>query len=569
MLRLVVTIALLFVLAAGFAWLAERPGEIVISWLGVEIRTSLIVAAVALAAAVGLGVLLWLLLRAILHSPQAARSYFRGRRRDRGYRALTEGMIALGAGDEARATRNSAEARRLLGSEPLPLLLTAQAAQLEGNRAGAREAFEAMLARSDTRILGLHGLFVEAQRQGDQAAARAFAEEAVKARPALAWAGTALFEYQSAAREWDAALETLAANTQAGLIERSRAQRLQAVLQVARGMDLEDADPDNARTAALEAHRLAPDLVPAAVLAARLASRLGDVRRATKVLETTWRLFPHPELADAYAAVRPGDSTRDRLNRIRHLAELRPNNAEASLAVARAAINAQDWGEARAALDWLVRENPTERACLLMAEIEDGEHDDEGRVRDWLARAVRARRDPTWMADGHVFETWAPISPISGRLDAFEWKVPAERLGPPVGIVIDARPLEALALAPAAMALPAAPIEELSGAAQPGPVQQPISLDAQVLTGSETVAEAVRSVSTPESISSTEPPSASPPRGNGAAAAQDEAVHVDNGSSPGNGVEPRAFPPAVDDPGPVEEDAGAAETPPRRRFWLF
>ncbi|HKJ61059.1 MAG TPA: hypothetical protein VKA94_03565, partial [Hyphomicrobiales bacterium] len=47
--------------------------------------------------------------------------------------------------------------------------------------------------------------------------------------------------------------------------------------------------------------------------------------------------------------------------------------------------------------------------------------------REWLARAVRASRDPVWMADGVIFSEWQPISPITGRLDAFEWRVPPDR----------------------------------------------------------------------------------------------------------------------------------------------
>ena len=50
-------------------------------------------------------------------------------------------------------------------------------------------------------------------------------------------------------------------------------------------------------------------------------------------------------------------------------------------------------------------------------------------VRQWLARAVRAPRDPAWVADGFVSERWAPVSPVTGKLDAFEWRAPVERLG--------------------------------------------------------------------------------------------------------------------------------------------
>jgi HemY protein len=41
-----------------------------------------------------------------------------------------------------------------------------------------------------------------------------------------------------------------------------------------------------------------------------------------------------------------------------------------------------------------------------------------------MARALNARRDPAWTADGFVSDNWLPISPVTGRLDAFEWKDP-------------------------------------------------------------------------------------------------------------------------------------------------
>ena len=65
-----------------------------------------------------------------------------------------------------------------------------------------------------------------------------------------------------------------------------------------------------------------------------------------------------------------------------------------------------------------------------MARIEAEEHGDKGRVREWLARAVNAPRDPAWTADGVVAEKWMPASPVTGALDAFEWRVPVAEIEP-------------------------------------------------------------------------------------------------------------------------------------------
>ena len=428
MIRLLVIVGLIFAAAAGFAWLAERPGGLILMWQGYEVRTSLMAAAIGVALLIAAIAFVGALVRWVVATPQSVGHFLGARRRDRGYRALTRGMIAVGAGDVRGARRAAQESQTLLGREPLVLLLSAQAAQLAGDGTAARTAFEALSGEHDTRVLGLHGLFVEARRQGEHGAARHFAEEAARLQPKIGWAGTALFEYQSRAGDWQGALATLATNAEGRIVDKDQARRYRAVLDTARAMELEAGEPDEARALALEAHKLAPDLVPAATAAARLFARAGDIRRATRMLEATWKLAPHPELAEAYASVRPGDSVRDRLKRVKRLAELRANHPEGAMAVARAAIDAHDWPEARSALGGIMRANPTERVCLLMAEIEAGEHGDQGRVRAWLTRALAAPRDPVWTADGQVFAQWAPVSPVSGRLDALEWRVVADRL---------------------------------------------------------------------------------------------------------------------------------------------
>ena len=46
MIRVLTYVVVVFLLAAGFVWLAERPGELLVDWQGYEIRTSVMVAVV-------------------------------------------------------------------------------------------------------------------------------------------------------------------------------------------------------------------------------------------------------------------------------------------------------------------------------------------------------------------------------------------------------------------------------------------------------------------------------------------------------------------------------------------
>ena len=144
----------------------------------------------------------------------------RERQRRKGYDAVSRGLIAIGAGDARAAARFADSAASSLPDEPLALLLRAQTAQLNGDRAGADEAFRAMAERSDTRLLGLRGLYVEAQRRNDVVAARLFAEQAAKDAPSLAWAGQAVLEFRCRAGDWDGALSVLESHRRSGMIDR-------------------------------------------------------------------------------------------------------------------------------------------------------------------------------------------------------------------------------------------------------------------------------------------------------------------------------------------------------------
>jgi len=426
MLRLIVFLAAVAAAATGLAWLADRPGNLVINWEGYEIETSVFRAVVLLAALVGTALFVWSLLRQIWSSPAAVGRLMTRRRQKRGLEALSSGMIAIGAGDRSSATRYAIQARKALPNEPLTHLLRAQAAQLSGDATTSRRIFEAMLATPDTEQLGLRGLFLEAQREGEREAARQFAERAIKLNPKLGWAVDALFELQCKDQDWSGALETVGIARKHGHIEKASADRRRAVLLAARAIEKEDSEPEKALSLALESHGLAPDLVPAAALAGRMLASRGNTPRATKIIQKAWQRSPHPDLAMAYAYARLGDSPRDRYDRVRQLAMLNPMSVESAIASAMTAVEAKLFDEARAALEPFIEGRLTQRICLLMARIEGEQHGDKGRVREWLARAVNAPRDPAWTADGVVADRWAPVSPVTGALDAFQWRVPPE-----------------------------------------------------------------------------------------------------------------------------------------------
>jgi HemY protein len=428
MIRILVFILIIVAAALGLAWLADRPGIVTIEWLGYQIQTSAFVATLVIIALVAALILAFALLRYVWTRPAAVTAYVRERRRQQGFDALSRGLLAIGVGDRGLAQRYAGIAGRNLPREPLTALLRAQTAQLKGDQAGARHAFQSMLERPETQLLGVRGLFLEAKRANDTDAARTLAEQAVQRDPKLAWGVNALFDIQARTGDWNGALNTLAVARQNGHVDTDTANRRRAVLLTAEAREAESTDPDRALTLANEALRLAPSLVPAAELACRVFASKGESRAASRQIVRTWKLSPHPDLAVAYAFAKPGLSPRDRLKRVKYLASLTPDNVEGHIAVANAGIEAQEWQEARDAVAPYLEDRPSARICTLMARIEGGEGD-KGREREWLARAVRAPRDRAWIADGYVSDRWLPVSPVTGAVDAFEWKAPVDAIG--------------------------------------------------------------------------------------------------------------------------------------------
>jgi len=513
MLRIILFLVVIALAAAGAAWVAEQPGEVVLSWNDWRASMTLPVFALVVGAGVVAIMLSWAIVIGLLRAPGRMRRGRSTRRSVRARHAITQGLLAVGHGDSITARAHANAAKRHAPHDPLALLLQAQSAQLEGDRDGARRAFLAMASRNDTKSLGMRGLYIEAQRADDPQAALAIAEEALRQQPNCAWASQAVLGFRCARADWSGALEILESNLSAGLVDKKTHRRQRAVLLTARALDIEDSDENLARDSALEANKLAPSLVPAAALAAKYLAEAHQVRRAMKVIEAAWQAQPHPDLAAAYANLKPGDVASARLARVENLVAKSPPQLESAVAVARAAIDAGEFRRARTALEPYL-EMPTQRVAMLMAEIEHGDRGDTAKARAWTLRAVRALHDPVWTADGYISEHWRPVSPVTGRLDAFQWQVPVSALPSSKTVVVEDKFHDALIASSAGETLPARDVEEpVTVTIEPAPEAAAASKPATVVIEAEPVKpeKAAKSPDKPAAAADTVIPMASTP----------------------------------------------------------
>ncbi len=424
MIRLATWIVVSLLVTALIAWLISLPGTAMIEVAGYRMQPRLGMAAFLVAAALAIVIIAWSLFRRVLDAPRYFAKLSRERRRDLGVAALSDGFVALQAGDPNRARVLAREARSNLPRNHAAQLLEARSDLALGDMQSAREHYRALISNKKTAVAALAGLYEQARTQGRIDAALSFAQKAVALAPQTRWACDAVLDDLTRRGQWAEALARVDAETAATREEKMVKRRKQAVLVTALARETVDTNPLAALDHTLAALKLVPDFVPAALIAARIQSNRGEARRAMSLLRRVWRATSHPHVATLYANAQPGASAVDRLKRIRELIDTPPPNLPAAIVLARANVDAYEWPAARNALANYSSADPTQGVCLLMAEIEEGQNADQGKAREWLARAVRAPRDPVWTADGITSDEWEPVSPVTGRLDAFEWRVP-------------------------------------------------------------------------------------------------------------------------------------------------
>lgn len=420
----------LFLLVAGLAFaatvIADLRGTVVIQLGDSETRMYLSVATVLVIALSLVTIIIYRIITTFIDAPA---EFFRWRamgRRRKGFAALTRGLVAVAAGDDEEARRQTRKAISLVGEPPLALLLAAQAAQLEGDDETAQRYYTQMLQSKETEFLGLRGLYMAAVRRGDGPQAISIAERARVLRPKTRWALSALFDLNVARGNWTEAAVALDAQSRAKTIDLAIAKRRRAVLSAASALESErKGDAEGALRHAQDALTLAPAFAPAALIAAKHFAAQGRQWKAGSLIETAWAQEPHPDLARSYANLKPEESPQARAKRLADLASTNPEHPESQVLSAAASISVGRLDEARETLRPLVERFPVARVCLLMADIERGFGGGDGlAAREWALRATRAPRDAYWScsACARTHNQWAATCSACGGFDTLSWQ---------------------------------------------------------------------------------------------------------------------------------------------------
>ncbi|WP_425074287.1 heme biosynthesis protein HemY [Sagittula sp. S175] len=440
LIKIVVFIALVAALTLGLGYLIEADGtglaQARITLAGKEYTLTpimMFLGAIVLIAAVWLFIQVFSILIATLRfingDETALSRYFHRNRERKGYEALSEGMMALASGEGRVAIAKAQRAEKYLHKPELTDLVTAQAAEMMGDRKKAEEVYKRLLKRDSTRFVGIRGIMHQKLAEGDTDTALALAERAFAIKPKHEEVQDTLLQLQAKKEDWEGARKTLSAKLKHGSLPRDVYKRRDAVLALSQATEIENRDESIAAAEkAIEANRNSPDLVPAAAKAARAYIAQNRPRNAMRVLKKAWESHPHPDLAAAYAAIEPNETPDQRIKRFVPLTRLQPDHRETKLLLAELNLAAENFPEARRSLGDLPEKEPDARVLAIMAAIEKGEGAKDQVVRGWLAKAVTAPRGPQWVCENcnTIHADWRPTCSNCGAFDTLAWKTPPQ-----------------------------------------------------------------------------------------------------------------------------------------------
>jgi HemY protein len=425
---------MVMLISFGAGRLMEAQGGVMIQYAGLELSFGALQAALLV---LGLLVSFWLvlkllglvvaLLRFINGDETALSRYFDRNRERRGFEALSDGLMALASGDGRDAMAKARKADRLLNRPDLTNLIMAQAAMANGDRQTAKATYKKLLKDPKTRFVGTYGLLQQHLQDGDTEVALKLAEHAFALKPRHGETQDVLLKLQAGQEDWRGVRTTLTAKLKHGSLPKDVHKRRDAVFALSQSRDLRaEGKLEEAQAYAVEANRLAPGLVPAALLSAEGHREQNNVKQASRILRAAWQLAPHPDLAAGFAALAPDEASAARLKRFGQFTKGTESHPETKMLMAELYVAMADFDAARQALGDLAKTDPTMRALTILAAIERGDGADDQSVRRLLTQAISAQRDPQWICDncGHVHHDWEPVCLNCEAIDSIAWKRP-------------------------------------------------------------------------------------------------------------------------------------------------
>ncbi|MCF6215154.1 MAG: hypothetical protein L3J58_03165 [Emcibacter sp.] len=427
MIRLAFYITLAISLALGAVWLADNPGSLLINWQGREIRMTV--------AIFGLLILLytvfcWHIFKLYrwfgadnpLKSPKRMES-----RRQKGLAELDLGWSAFAIQDRAAALKHGKKARRLLPLDngPLRLLLHVSAGK-------AREDYLGLLEKNpNSKLTALKFRLDKAASAQDSSPKNSLAilQEMRKLQPGNIWISRKIFDISTQLHHWAEAKQELSRLGKGKAIDAETQKHLSSVINYCQALEADlSGQKKSACDFALQALKNAPAFTPAALLLARIYLAQGEKSKARKLIETTWKICPHPDLGQFFLDLEPMESPSEKFRRIQKFMALNDNALHSLHLMAKVSLDTAHWGEAKQALEKILTGNmATQETYHLLSRLEILQKNDQQAAEAHRASAAGAAPDPVWHcgACGVTQKNYVTNCPDCHAFDSIIWQGPS------------------------------------------------------------------------------------------------------------------------------------------------
>ncbi len=412
-------------------WLVSQPGGMNFSFLNYDIEIQTGVFLLILAVFVLILAYVLRVIRAVFSVPKVVGEYRAEYRHKVGYLSLTRGLVAVAAGDAAKATQYSKETTKLLKDQTgLPLLLEAQAARLRGDENIAKERFELLLENKDMAFLGIRGLMKSALDEGDVKQALEYARSGLKLHSNQGWLLKMVYALEIKNHNWEEVLKLSHRVEKLGVIpiQQIISDRI-AISLMRHDYNKTNGDENVALRELKAAYKLNPSFVPTVERLAEYYIDAKKHKKAASLIEEAWKVNPHPELAEIWDRLSPQSGKNmdtKKLAWFEKLVDLNVNSVEGHIAAAKAAMGLEFWGEAKAHLMAAEKLYPTTQVFHMRAIVEQNITHNDDKVEDVLEKASGAIPDKVWTCKetGMVYQEWSAIAVPHNSFNTIVWDIP-------------------------------------------------------------------------------------------------------------------------------------------------
>ena len=445
----------IFLIIAFLAWIISLSGKISIDLLEYNLTVPTNIFFLFVTILLFVCIFLYKIISGFFSLPKIFSRHREDTRHQKGYNALTRGLVAVAAGDAKQASYYSKRAKNLLPQikgkqQPLHLLLEAQSARLRGEESLAQNRFEALMQDKDAGFLGIRGLLKSAMDQGNDRLALEYANQAAKLHPNQIWIIQTLYHLQIENKLWDDVLQTAKKAKKYNALEVEKITSDEAAIYLMRFDRAFDKNDFAAAEKFLkQAQKIDKEFLPVVLRACKLYLALGKNKKVSALVKDAWAKKPHPDLANIWFDLAPEEGKFDakRIKWIKSLADIKPDHIESHILLARSAMEMSLWGEAKASLVQAEKIHPSAQVYRMMTIVEQNStHNDES-IHSLMEKTSEALPDKTWVCaqTGVIYSEWAPIAEPHGSFNTIIWQYPsAGRIHSPHKMTISSHQTELL-----------------------------------------------------------------------------------------------------------------------------